>query len=232
MQNNTTTVGDYLLDRLVEIGVRHLFGVPGDYNLALLDQVIAHPSIKWVGTANELNAAYAADGCARVNGLAALLTTFGVGELSAMNGIAGSYAEYVPVIHIVGAPSTEVQQARLAMHHSFCDGNFERFLSASREITVAQAHLTAENAIGEIDRVLRCVLRERRPGYIMLPANVATARCLEPRRDLTFDERSRLESDCKPLQPTSMHFFAMPIESWSSPTSLWTDLVAVPKCSA
>lgn len=98
------TVADYLLDRLAGCGIGHLFGVPGDYNLQFLDHVIDHPTLRWVGCANELNAAYAADGYARMSGAGALLTTFGVGELSAINGIAGSYAEYVPVLHIVGAP--------------------------------------------------------------------------------------------------------------------------------
>ncbi|MDU3077465.1 MAG: thiamine pyrophosphate-binding protein, partial [Mixta calida] len=73
------TVSDYLLQRLNEIGINHLFGVPGDFNLAFLDRVIAHPRLAWVGCANELNAAYAADGYARSQGAAALLTTFGVG---------------------------------------------------------------------------------------------------------------------------------------------------------
>lgn len=86
------------------------FGVPGDYNLQFLDHVIDHPTLRWVGCANELNAAYAADGYARMSGAGALLTTFGVGELSAINGIAGSYAEYVPVLHIVGAPCSAAQQ--------------------------------------------------------------------------------------------------------------------------
>lgn len=90
------TVADYLLDRIAGCGIGHLFGVPGDYNLQFLDHVIDHPHVRWVGCANELNAAYAADGYARVAGSGALLTTFGVGELSAMNGLAGSYAEYVP----------------------------------------------------------------------------------------------------------------------------------------
>jgi TPP-dependent 2-oxoacid decarboxylase len=78
------TVAEYILHRLAEVGVRHLFGVPGDFNLRFLDYVIEHERITWVGNANELNAAYAADGYARVNGVAALSTTFGVGELSAM----------------------------------------------------------------------------------------------------------------------------------------------------
>jgi indolepyruvate decarboxylase len=185
------TIGDHLLSRLAEIGIHHLFGVPGDYNLAFLDQVIAHPAIRWVGNANELNAAYAADGYARVNGAGALLTTFGVGELSAMNGLAGSYAERVPVLHIVGAPSASTQQARLLMHHSYCDGDFERFMSAGREVTVAQTHLTLANAVDEIDRVLTQMLRERRPGYIMLPTDVARGSlATAPRRFRTVEPRA------------------------------------------
>ena len=105
------TTGDYLLTRLAEIGIRHVFGVPGDYNLAFLDHVLDSEQLTWVGNANELNAAYAADGYARIHGAAALLTSYGVGELSAINGIAGAYAEYVPVIHVVGAPTTSAQRA-------------------------------------------------------------------------------------------------------------------------
>ena len=71
---------------------------------AFLDDIIAHNHIKWIGNTNELNASYAADGYARINGIGAMVTTFGVGELSAVNGIAGSYAERVPVIAITGAP--------------------------------------------------------------------------------------------------------------------------------
>ena len=59
------TVGDYLLDRLAELGVTEIFGVPGDYNLEFLDHIVAHPAIRWVGSANELNAGYAADGYGR-----------------------------------------------------------------------------------------------------------------------------------------------------------------------
>ena len=79
---STYTVGDYLLDRLAELGVTEVFGVPGDYNLEFLDHVVAHPRVRWVGSANELNAGYAADGYGRLRGMSALVTTFGVGELS------------------------------------------------------------------------------------------------------------------------------------------------------
>jgi indolepyruvate decarboxylase len=96
-------IGDFLLHRLAEARVRHLFGVPGDYNLALLQQLQDTGRLKWVGTCNELNASYAADGYARLNGLSALLVTNGVGPMSAINGIAGSYSEHVPVICISGS---------------------------------------------------------------------------------------------------------------------------------
>lgn len=167
------SVADYLLDRLAGCGVGHLFGVPGDYNLQFLDHVIEHPSVRWVGCANELNAAYAADGYARVAGAGALLTTFGVGELSAINGIAGSYAEYVPVLHVVGAPCRGAQRRGELMHHTLGDGDFQHFYRMQQAVTTASAVLDEQNACYEIDRVLRAMLTERRPGYLMLPADVA-----------------------------------------------------------
>jgi alpha-keto-acid decarboxylase len=167
------TVGDYLLDRLVELGVSEVFGVPGDYNLEFLDHIIAHPDIRWVGNANELNAGYAADGYGRLRGMSAVVTTFGVGELSVANAIAGSYAEHVPVVHIVGGPSKDAQASRRALHHSLGDGDFEHFFRISREITCAQGNLMPATATREIDRVLSEVREQRRPGYLLLPIDVA-----------------------------------------------------------
>ena len=106
MSSNPTRrmkIGDFLLRRLREAGVRHLFGVPGDYNLELLQQLQDTGALKWIGTCSELNASYAADGYARLNGLGALLVTNGVGAPSAINGVGGSYSEHVPVICIAGS---------------------------------------------------------------------------------------------------------------------------------
>ncbi|UPQ73944.1 alpha-keto acid decarboxylase family protein [Kluyvera ascorbata] len=181
------TVADYLLDRLADCGVDHLFGVPGDYNLQFLDHVIAHRQIRWVGCANELNAAYAADGYARMQGCGALLTTFGVGELSALNGVAGSFAEHVPVLHIVGAPSTSAQQRRECLHHTLGDGNFDHFRQMSAPVSVAQGVLDAANARDEIDRVLRDIVRYSRPGYLLLPADIASLPTSRPVNALTVN---------------------------------------------
>lgn len=185
MMTTSYTVADYLLDRLADCGVDHLFGVPGDYNLQFLDHVIAHRQIRWVGCANELNAAYAADGYARMQGCGALLTTFGVGELSALNGVAGSFAEHVPVLHIVGAPSTGAQQRRECLHHTLGDGNFDHFRQMSAPVSVAQGVLDAANARDEIDRVLRDIVRYSRPGYLLLPADIASLPTSRPVNALT-----------------------------------------------
>lgn len=173
MTDPTYTVGDYLLDRLAELGLREVFGVPGDFNLEFLDHVTAHDTLRWVGNANELNAGYAADGYARLKGIGALVTTFGVGELSAANAIAGSYAEHVPVVHIVGAPSKDAQAARRPVHHSLGDGDFEHFVRVAREFTCAQANLVPATATREIDRVLAEVHQQKLPGYLVLSTDVA-----------------------------------------------------------
>ena len=166
-------IGDYLIEKLKEFNVDSIYGVPGDYNLGFLDHIDDAQGIEWVGNCNELNAAYAADGYARIRGFAAMVTTFGVGELSAVNGIAGSYAESVPVVKITGMPTTEVQENRLFVHHTLGDGEFNRFSKMFEEITVTHTILSEMNAKDEIDRVLRDCYIYKKPVYIGLPVDVA-----------------------------------------------------------
>jgi indolepyruvate decarboxylase len=118
----TMTVGDFLLRRIREAGIGHAFGVPGDYNLELLQLMEDSGTLTWMGACNELNASYAADGYARLNGMAALIVTNAVGALSAINGIAGSYAEHVPVICVCGSIPYRSMQRGLGMHHTMADG--------------------------------------------------------------------------------------------------------------
>ncbi|GAY78110.1 pyruvate decarboxylase [Sporolactobacillus inulinus] len=104
-------VGEFLFDCLKNEGISEIFGVPGDYNFSLLDTLEADGALNFVACRNELNAGYAADGYARVKGIGALITTFGVGELSACNAIAGAYSESVPIIHLVGGPKSMMQDS-------------------------------------------------------------------------------------------------------------------------
>jgi pyruvate decarboxylase len=137
-----------------------------------LDLIEDDKELVWGNNANELNAAYAADGYARIRGAGAIVTTFGVGELSAINGIAGSYSEMLPVIHIVGTPNTASQDSHALLHHSLGNGDFQVFTNMSTMITIAATHLTHHHAIQEIDRVIKTAFRRKRPGYIGFPLDL------------------------------------------------------------
>ena len=166
-------IGDFLLRRLEEAGIRHLFGVPGDYNLTLLQQLYDTGALEWVGTTGELTASYAADGYARLNGLGALLVTNGVGALSAINGVGGSYSEHVPVICISGSIPLRSIDRGLGMHHTMADGTWDHFLDAYTPMIVARARLTPRNAALEIDRLILTAWREKLPVYMELPSDIA-----------------------------------------------------------
>lgn len=116
---------------------------------------------------------YAADGYARVNGLGALVTTFGVGELSAINAMAGAYSEFVPVVHITGQPSTASQKNGMLLHHTLGNGDFNVFANMNAAVSVAVAKLSdPHEAATYIDSVLRECIIQSRPVYITLPTDL------------------------------------------------------------
>ncbi|TPX11268.1 uncharacterized protein E0L32_001086 [Thyridium curvatum] len=180
-------LAEYLFTRLRQLGLGAVHGVPGDYNLQLIDFV--EPSgLTWVGSANELNAGYAADGYARVKGIGAVLTTFGVGELSAINAIAGAYTELAPVVHIVGTPRRESRDSRLLIHHTFNDGDYGRFAKMHAEVTHAQAHLRdPRSSAQQIDEVLQQCLLSSRPVYIDIPLDMVTTPVSRARLDTPIE---------------------------------------------
>ncbi len=167
------TIGEFLLRRLEEAGVGHLFGVPGDFNLELLQQLEDTGRLTWVGCCSELNASYAADGYARLNGLAAFTVTNAVGAMSAINGICGAYAEHVPVMCIAGSIPLRSIERGLGMHHTMGDGTWDRFIGAFAQVTAGQARLTPANAAVEIDRLILTAWRDKLPVYLELPSDIA-----------------------------------------------------------
>ncbi|WP_441339244.1 alpha-keto acid decarboxylase family protein [Peribacillus deserti] len=162
------TVGEFLLDRLMEEGITEIFGIPGDYNFSLLDTIERYDGIRFINGRNELNAGYSADGYARVKGMAALITTFGVGEMSACNAVAGAYSENVPIIHIVGSPKSAEQKGKKLLHHTLMDGNYDVFRKVYEQISGYTAIVTPENAEMEIPRAIRIARETKKPVYIMV----------------------------------------------------------------
>ncbi|CAG9166814.1 alpha-keto acid decarboxylase family protein [Cupriavidus pampae] len=169
----TKTVIQHVLSRLKDLGIKDVFGVAGDYAFPIEDAVCADSDMRWVGSCNELNAAYSADGYARIHGVSAVSTTYGVGELSAINGIAGAYAEFLPVFHLVGMPTSGVQKARRLVHHTLGNGEFDIFFDMAAPVVCARAVMTPENCIEETERLITAALRERRPVYMGFPSDYA-----------------------------------------------------------
>ncbi|KAK5476753.1 hypothetical protein LTR55_008808 [Exophiala xenobiotica] len=177
MSTQTLPLGQYIFRRVKELGVEHILGVPGDFNLTLLDEIYNVPGLKWIGCCNELNAAYAADGYTRIKGCpAVLITTYAVGELSAMNGVAGAYAEHAGMIHIVGMPARSMQRNRVMLHHTM-KPNMDHaiYIKMAAPIRKDHVYLMEDSTMAdEIDRVIVACAQSRLPVYIYVPTDVVS----------------------------------------------------------
>ena len=196
MTSIPVTVAEYVVNRLADLGIDRVFGVPGDYSFPFDDAIEACERLQWIVCANELNAAYAADGYARINGVSILSTTYGVGELSALNGVMGARAQRLPVFHIVGAPSTQIQRQGLITHHTLGDGVFNNFKAASEAACCVSANLTPDNVIEEMERVIREALRLSAPAYISVPMDLGKMPIIgKPVKGVPLSQIKRTHSD-------------------------------------
>jgi len=188
---HTETVGDYLIERLYELGIQHVFGVPGDYVLGFFKQ-LSDSKLHLVTTCDELSAGYAADAYARVRGIGAVCVTYCVGGLKVVNAAAQAYAEKSPLIVITGAPGVRERVGNPLLHHKVRTFNTQK--TVFEELTVASTVLdNPQTACREIDRVLSQALRFRRPVYIELPRDMTLAptllsRASTPLADDTSDQ--------------------------------------------
>ena len=164
------SIADYLIRRLQDYGIGHVFGIPGDYVLAFYAQLCKSP-IQVVGCTREDNAGFAADAYARIHGMGAACVTYCVGGLSLANSIAGAYAEKSPVVVITGSPGMRERINNPLLHHRVRD--FRTQLEVFEKLCVAATELSDPLiAFREIDRVLAAVARYKRPGYIEIPRDM------------------------------------------------------------
>lgn len=168
--NRGLPIGEYLIQRLQAHGVRHVFGIPGDYVLGFYDQLLKS-DMKTIVTCDEQGAGFAADGYARVHGLGVVCITYCVGGLKVMNPVAGAFAEKSPVVVISGAPGLNERDKNPLLHHKVRDFDTQR--RVFEQITVASAALEdPDTALAEIDRVLHAAVRYKRPVYLELPRDL------------------------------------------------------------
>ncbi|XP_028760918.1 pyruvate decarboxylase 2-like [Neltuma alba] len=168
------TLGRHLARRLVQVGVTDVFSVPGDFNLTLLDHLIAESELNVIGCCNELNAGYAADGYARSRGVGACVVTFTVGGLSVLNAIAGAYSENLPLICIVGGPNSNDYGTNRILHHTIGLPDFSQELRCFQNLTCHQAVVNnLEDAHEQIDTAISTCLKESKPVYISISCNLS-----------------------------------------------------------
>lgn len=225
MASTPISVAEYVVNRLADLGVDHVFGVPGDYSFPFDDAIEACDRLQWIVCANELNAAYAADGYARLNGVSILSTTYGVGELSALNGVMGAKSQRLPIFHVVGAPSTQIQRQGFITHHTLGDGIYNNFRAASELACCVSACLTPDNTVEEMERVIREALRLSAPAYITVPMDLARMPIIgEPIKGIPLAQITRAQSDPASLQ-SAIEFIIGKIQASKSIVALPTQFV-------
>jgi len=164
------TIGQYLIQQLLGHGVRHVFGIPGDYVLGFYDQ-LAHSRLRLINTCDEQGAGFAADAYARVRGLGAVCVTYCVGGLKVANTTAEAFAEKSPVVVISGAPGMKEREKNPLLHHKVRE--FDTQKRVFEQLTIASTVLSdPQTAFQEVDRVLHAALRYKRPVYLELPRDM------------------------------------------------------------
>src|ERR1700722_13281602 len=185
----TTNIGEYLIQRLHQHGVKHVFGIPGDYVLGFYDQLSKSKLVSVVNTCDEQGAGFAADAYARVRGLGAVCVTYCVGGLKVANTTAEAFAEKSPVVVISGAPGIKEREKNPLLHHKVRE--FDTQKKDFEQLTVASTVLSdPQTAFQEIDRVLHAALRYKRPVYIELPRDLAFAPGIPYHRPAEIHEES------------------------------------------
>lgn len=226
MTHSFPTVVEYVVDRLADLGIDRVFGVPGDYSFPFDDAIEKSDRLEWIACANELNAAYAADGYARVFGASILSTTYGVGELSALNGLMGAKSQRLPVFFLVGSPSTQIQRQGLVTHHTLGDGVFNNFQSISAAACCVSTNLTPDNVIDEMERVIRDAFRFSQPAYIIVPMDYAVMPINgTPIKGSALTSVKRAKSDAASLE-AAINFVMDKVSSAKNIVALSSNLIA------
>jgi indolepyruvate decarboxylase len=160
-------MGQFLFEYLHRRGVRHSFGVPGDFALPTFAW-LEKSKIQSITMTHEPGAGFAADAYSRLNGIGLVCVTYCVGGLNVLNAIAGAYAEKSPVVVVSGAPGRKDREKDPLLHHKV--KTFETQRRVYDEVTVASATLLdEERAACEIVRCVEACLRHKRPVYIEVP---------------------------------------------------------------
>src|ERR1051325_5208329 len=173
MSDLSQNVAGYLIQRLYELGVRHIFGVPGDFVLGFYHELIQSNKLEVINTCDEQGAGFAADAYARIHGLGVVCVTYCVGGLKVVNAAAQAFAEKSPLVVISGAPGIKERKKNPLLHHKVRD--FDTQQKIFKHLTIDSVLIdNPRTAAKDIDRVLSSAIRYKRPVYIELPRDMTS----------------------------------------------------------
>ena len=165
------TVGEFLRNRLVDEGIGHIFGIPGDYVLDLYRECWDDPRIDVINNTDENHSGFAADAYARIAGTGCLLVTYSVGASKVINAVQCAFAERSPMVVISGAPGLSERHEGFLLHHMVNTFDSQQKLFA--EITCANIAIDdPATAPRLIDAAFRAMRENLRPIYIEIPRDV------------------------------------------------------------
>ncbi len=190
------TLGESLITALHEQGVRHTFGLPGDFVIGLYDIFERDGRIRPIVMTHEPGAGFAADAYARCQGLGVAMVTYCVGGLNCLNAIAGAYAEKSPVLVVSGGPGVSERKTNALLHHRVKTFETQRNVYAEVCCRASILHNPADapRIIGE---TIASIRRLNRPGYIEIPRDLYRAEAgpvTVPNRPLPVEPEAWCES--------------------------------------
>jgi TPP-dependent 2-oxoacid decarboxylase len=203
------TLGDFLVAYLRKIGVRHVFGIPGDLALKLFFALGRKQDLQIHTFSHEPGVGFAADGYARATGkIGVVCVTYGAGGHNMVNPVAGSFSERVPLLVFSGGPGEEERKLGTLIHHQARE--IESQHRIYQEVTCASRVITdPRDAAQQLHEVACAVWAEQRPGYIeihrdMVDREIEVAEALLEENHLRFPE-----SDARRVEEAARETAAM-----------------------
>jgi TPP-dependent 2-oxoacid decarboxylase len=204
VEEMTAKLNSFLFSYLRDKGVKHIFGIPGDYILPLYKALEETEGIDYIVATHEPNAAFSADAYGRTSGLGVMLVTYGVGGFNAMNGVAGAYAEQSPLLIISGGPPTnkiESKSVFSAQAHHIVNSSTSQ-LDAFRNVTDLVLRIESpEEASEKINLAAEHSMQKRLPVYLEIPTDLMNAEI-----PVKSSFISNKKSDSTSIEKATKHF--------------------------
>jgi indolepyruvate decarboxylase len=203
-------LGDFLVAYLQKLGVKQVFGIPGDLALKLFFTLGKRHDLEVLTFSHEPGVGFAADGYARASGkIGVVCVTYGAGGHNMVNPVAGSFSERVPLLIFSGGPGDEERKLGTLIHHQA--RAIESQERIYREVTCITRVLHDPRAAArDVHEVAATIWAEQRPGYVEIHRDMVDREIDVPPELIEWDGQLRFpESDQRKVEEAAREAAAM-----------------------